>query len=73
MKTELTYSSAFSELEKLVTQIEDNRIPLDTLASKVKKANELIEFCEIKLRAIEKEINEATKMANARTGKKNSQ
>jgi exodeoxyribonuclease VII small subunit len=73
MKTELTYSSAFSELEKLVTQIEDNRIPLDTLADKVKKANELIEFCETKLRAIQKEIEEASKITKASTRKKNSQ
>lgn len=57
MKKEQTYSTAFSELEKLVRQIEDDKIPLDELAEKVKKANGLIKFCETGLRKIEKDIN----------------
>jgi len=59
MKKNLTYSKAFSELEKLVGQIEDDKIQLDTLADKVKQAKELIKFCEIKLRTIETDVNEA--------------
>ncbi len=58
MKKE-TYSEAYSKLEKLVAQIESDDIQLDTLANKVKQANELIEFCEEKLRAIEREVGEA--------------
>jgi exodeoxyribonuclease VII small subunit len=56
MKPELTYSEAYSELEKLVAEIESEDIQLDTLAGKVKQANELIVFCEEKLRTIEKEV-----------------
>jgi exodeoxyribonuclease VII small subunit len=56
MKSELTYTEAYSKLEKLVTQIESDDIQLDTLAGKVKQANELIVFCEEKLRTIEKEV-----------------
>jgi len=59
MKTNMTYNSAFSELEKLVIQIENDEIQLDTLAEKVKQANALIKFCETKLRTIEKDINDA--------------
>lgn len=59
MKTNLTYSKAFSELEKLVGQIEDDKIQLDTLADKVKQAKELINFCETKLRTIETDVNKA--------------
>ena len=59
MKTNLTYSKAFSELEKLVEQIEDDKIQLDTLADKVKQAKELIKFCETKLRTIETDVNVA--------------
>jgi len=71
MKNDLTYSKAFSDLEKLVMQIEDDNIPLDTLADKVKKANELIKFCETKLRTIETDIKDATKTATTRLrGKK---
>ena len=46
----------FSSLEKLVEQIEDENIQLDTLAEKVKEANELIKYCETKLRTITEDI-----------------
>lgn len=56
MKSTLTYNKAFSDLEKLIDQIEDDEIQLDTLADKVKQANDLIKFCETKLRTIEKDV-----------------
>lgn len=52
-----TYSTAFAELEKLVHEIEDRDIQLDTLADKIKRANQLILFCEQKLRGIEEDIS----------------
>lgn len=55
----LTYNEAYSRLAALVDQIEDDSIMLDTLAEKVKQAKELIDFCEIKLRVIEKEVRTA--------------
>ena len=55
MNQQLTFDTAFSELKKLVNQIEDDEIQLDTLAEKVNEANELIQFCETKLRTIETE------------------
>ena len=55
MNQQLTFDTAFSELKKLVNQIEDDEIQLDTLAEKVNEANELILFCERKLRTIETE------------------
>ena len=60
MKSNLTFDKAFDELTKLVEQIEDNKIQVDTLSVKVKEANDLIKFCETKLRKIEKEIDAAT-------------
>lgn len=56
METTLTFDKAFSELEKLVGQIEDENIQLDTLADKVRQANELIRYCELKLRTISEDI-----------------
>lgn len=56
MQTKLTFDNAFAQLEKLVEQIEDENILLDTLAEKVKEANELIRYCEIKLRTITSDI-----------------
>lgn len=55
----LTYNQAYSELTKLVDQIEDDKIQLDTLAEKVKQAKELIDYCETRLRTIEKDVESA--------------
>ena len=52
----LTYNKAYSDLSKLVHQIEDDKIQLDTLADKVKQAKELIDFCETKLRRIDEDV-----------------
>ncbi len=59
MKTNLSYSSAYAVLEKLVAQMESEEIQVDELAEKVKQANELIAFCEKKLRAVEKEVKKS--------------
>jgi len=53
MKSPLTFDQAFRDLAKLVDQIEDDKIQIDTLSERVKEANELIQFCETKLRIIE--------------------
>jgi exodeoxyribonuclease VII small subunit len=55
MKNNLTFDKAFIALTKLVDQIEDDKIQVDTLTEKVKEASELIKFCETKLRTIEAE------------------
>jgi exodeoxyribonuclease VII small subunit len=69
MKSNLTYKKAFSDLEKIVDQIEDDEIQLDTLADKVKEANDLIKFCETKLRTIDQEVKIAAKKTKARSRK----
>lgn len=56
---DLTYNKAYIALSKLVDQIEGDKIQVDTLADKVKQAKELIEFCETKLRGIDKEVKVA--------------
>ena len=61
MKSNLTFDKAFSDLTKLVNQIEDDKIQVDTLSEKVKEANELIKFCETKLRTIDSEIKRSSK------------
>jgi len=58
METKLTFDNAFANLEKLVEQIEDENIQLDTLAEKVKEANALIKYCETRLRTISADIEE---------------
>ena len=57
MKTNLSFDKAFADLEKLVEQIEDENIQLDDLSDKVKEANELIKYCETRLRTIAEDID----------------
>lgn len=61
MKSNLTFDKAFSDLTKLVDQIEGDTIQVDTLIEKVKQANELIKFCETKLRSIDTETTKLRK------------
>ncbi len=70
MKKELTFDKAFNDLTDLVEEIEDDEIKVDTLAIKVKQANELIKFCETKLRGIQTEINETNKTTKQTRRKK---
>jgi exodeoxyribonuclease VII small subunit len=61
MENNLTYTEALSKLEEIVEQIEDDSIMLDTLTEKVAQANELIKYCETKLRMIEGDVRNSLK------------
>ena len=41
-----TYSQAMERLEKIVRQIDNNELDIDTLSEKIKEANEIIAFCK---------------------------
>lgn len=55
-KSKLTYTSAITELEAIVQDIESGEIDVDVLTSKVKRASELIKFCKDSLRNTQKEV-----------------
>ncbi|WP_069658597.1 exodeoxyribonuclease VII small subunit [Arcticibacter eurypsychrophilus] len=57
MTDELTYESAYSELDKIYQEINNEQVSVDLLAEKVKRAAVLIQFCQSKLRTTEDEIN----------------
>ena len=61
MATDLTYEKAYAELKEIATAIESETVTVDVLAEKVKRASELIEFCQQRLRSTEKEINQIIK------------
>ena len=56
MEKTLTYEAAYQELQGISQEIELDNVPIDTLAQKVKRASELISFCQNKLRATEDEV-----------------
>ena len=57
MEEKLTYEAAKSELTAISKEIESEEISVDELASKVKRASELIEFCQTKLKSTEAEVS----------------
>ncbi len=58
---DLTYEIAFQELKDIALEIENDSVTVDVLADKVKRASELIQFCQIKLRSTEAEISSIIK------------
>ena len=57
MEEKQTYEAALAELTAISKEIESETISVDELASKVKRASELIEFCQTKLKNTEEEVN----------------
>lgn len=56
MEENLTYEAAFEELVAISKEIESERVSIDLLARKVKRASELIAFCQERLRSAESEV-----------------
>lgn len=52
-----TYEEAYNELTVIARAIEAESVSVDVLAEKVKRAAELIAFCQNKLRSTESEVN----------------
>jgi exodeoxyribonuclease VII small subunit len=61
MNEELTYESAYTELQVIASEIENEEVSVDLLSEKVKRAAILIAFCQQKLRATEAEVNNIIK------------
>ncbi|MBE9597669.1 exodeoxyribonuclease VII small subunit [Pedobacter sp. MC2016-24] len=61
MEENLTYENAYRELAEIAQEIETESVSVDVLAEKVKRASDLIEFCQLKLRATETEVNKIIK------------
>ena len=54
--SEMTYETAKSALDKIVREIQNENTSIDLLAEKIKQAQELISFCQSKLRNIEAKV-----------------
>jgi exodeoxyribonuclease VII small subunit len=57
MAQTLTYEEAYKELVQIAREIETESVSVDVLAQKVKRASELISFCQAKLKSTESEVN----------------
>ncbi|WP_207534800.1 exodeoxyribonuclease VII small subunit [Desertivirga arenae] len=57
MEENLSYDTAYKELEQIYLDINNEQVSIDELATKVKRASVLINFCQQKLKNTEEEIN----------------
>ena len=61
MKTNTkSYQEALEELQKLVEKIEDPGSDLQTISAEVRKALDLVKYCQLQLRSLEEEIEKLT-------------
>ncbi len=66
MEKNLTYEEAYAELKKIATEIENESVSVDVLAEKVKRASELITYCQGRLRSTEQEVNNIIKQMESK-------
>jgi exodeoxyribonuclease VII small subunit len=62
----LNYELAYNELKRIAEDIEKENVSVDVLAEKVKRASELITFCQEKLRKTESEVTNIIKQMESR-------
>lgn len=49
MVEKITYTQAYDELQKIVSEMENSEITIDNLDSRIKRASELLKICKDKL------------------------
>lgn len=60
-KKEIKYSQAVNQLNEILADLEAERIDVDQVSEKVKKAVELIKFCREKIENTEMEVKNIVK------------
>ena len=56
-KKEITYAEASAEIEQILARLRNEELDVDSLATAVKRATELIALCKEKLHKTESEID----------------
>lgn len=52
----LSYETAMDELRQIVNELQEEAVSVDDLSAKVRRAAELLKFCQEKLRSTEEEL-----------------
>lgn len=60
----MKYENAVAELEQIVGQMESGQLDLDTLTTKLKRAQQLIKMCKDRLTKTDEEIQQILKSDN---------
>jgi exodeoxyribonuclease VII small subunit len=53
---ELSYETAYEELQRILHELQEETVSIDDLSAKVQRAQALIRFCRERLRTTEEEI-----------------
>lgn len=61
METKLTYKEAITEIQEILSKIEDDELDVDELSLMVKRVSDLLKFCKDKLYKTEQEVNDILK------------
>lgn len=56
MKEKMTYEQAIKRLEDIITQLENNEIPLEDSLSLFQEGIELSQYCDQKLKSIQAKV-----------------
>ena len=58
----MTYEKAMKRLEEIVAKIESGKMDIDALATNLKEAKELVEYCKEKLTKVEAEVKKCLEL-----------
>lgn len=58
MSSKISYTEAYNELQKIVSEMENSEINIDDLDVRIKRASELLKICKDKLYKTEKNVQE---------------
>ena len=61
IQEEISYNQALKELQEILEDIKEQNIDVDKLSAKVKRAKELINICEERIKQAEIEVKDVTK------------
>lgn len=56
-KNEFNYAEAMAEIEQILSQLHAEKVSVDELEQKVKRATELIELCRARLSSVESGVS----------------
>jgi exodeoxyribonuclease VII small subunit len=68
-----TYTDAFDELQRIVSEIEQGEISVDELSEKVKRAAFLIKICKQKLTSTEEDVDRILRELDTTTNENDAQ
>ena len=61
---QISYNEAYEEFQTILEDIKERNVDVDKLAAKVKRARELINLCEERIKKAEMEIEEIIKSSS---------